>query len=250
MNKPIFLITDFGDGHYVGQMKSVILSINKEAKIIDFTHQIEPQNIHQTGFILGRSFEFFPEDSIIQIVVDPGVGSNRDIIVAKINNRWVLSPDNGILTELKHIIDEVYSVDLAKLNFNYSNTFHGRDIFSRISAQLSLNHFSYDYFLRKELEDLVEIDLKPKKEVNKMNGEVLYFDHYGNAVTNIPAGNYHRIEHSFFVFNEVSKTFSSVDIGDPVCYVGSFNTLELAIRNGSFKSILKDLTDTEVSALI
>jgi S-adenosylmethionine hydrolase len=98
-NKPIIaLLTDFGlrDG-YVASMKGVITTIFPHANIIDITHEISPQNIDEAAYILWSAYKNFPENTIFVSVVDPGVGSKRNIICAQSKKYTFLSPDNGLL---------------------------------------------------------------------------------------------------------------------------------------------------------
>ena len=69
----ITLTTDFGlKDPFVGIMKGVILSICPQATVIDLTHNITPQDIKETTFVLASAYRFFPKGSIHIVVVDPG----------------------------------------------------------------------------------------------------------------------------------------------------------------------------------
>ncbi|MDI6779192.1 MAG: SAM-dependent chlorinase/fluorinase [Bacteroidota bacterium] len=98
MGKTIALLTDFGlrDG-YVAAMKGIIYSIDAEIRIIDITHEIEPQNINEAAFILWNVYPYFPKKTVFVSVVDPGVGSKRNILCLEANNFYFLAPDNGLL---------------------------------------------------------------------------------------------------------------------------------------------------------
>ena len=82
--RPIVLLTDFGTKDaYVASMKGVILAIDRDALIVDLTHEVEPQNLIQAAMLLEVTYAYFPPDSIFVTVVDPGVGSSRRILAAK-----------------------------------------------------------------------------------------------------------------------------------------------------------------------
>ena len=103
---PIVLTTDFGSvDAYVGVMKGVILSINPQASIIDLSHQVQPQNLPQAAFLLGASHHYFPPESIHVVVVDPGVGTHRRILLLVTPTVRFLAPDNGVLSQvlLEHL---------------------------------------------------------------------------------------------------------------------------------------------------
>ena len=97
----ITLLTDFGtDDEYVGLMKGVILSINPSVTIVDLTHQINRQDIIQAAFTIHSGYRYFPEGTVHLIVVDPGVGTERALLVLNLENHFFIAPDNGVLTLL------------------------------------------------------------------------------------------------------------------------------------------------------
>src|ERR1700674_434729 len=78
----ITITTDFGhQGPFVGVMKGVILTRFPEARIVDLTHEIVVHWPAEAGFWLARAFEYFPPGTVHIAVVDPGVGTSRDIII-------------------------------------------------------------------------------------------------------------------------------------------------------------------------
>src|SRR4051812_1971557 len=96
---PIALLTDFGTRDYfVGAMKGVILGINRNAVIIDISHEIQPHDVREAAFTLAACFDDFPEDTIFVCVIDPGVGSARRAIAVEIHGRKLIGPDNGLFT--------------------------------------------------------------------------------------------------------------------------------------------------------
>lgn len=232
-------MTDFGEGHYVGQMKLVLNSLLERPNIIDLTHQIEPQNIKQAAFLLKKSISFIPEKSIVQVVVDPGVGSNREILLAKLVDKdaYLLAPDNGLISVFSENLEWVKVYNGNKIvNWEISNTFHGRDVFSPLTAQIILGN-SNKYFNNFSIEEIIKLNLSPKIFDGNIKGEILFFDNYGNAITNIEIGvgtiNFRDKK------LKINITFSDVEIGELVVYVGSMNTIEIAIRNSNFKKIFE-----------
>ena len=201
---PIVLTTDFGLADpYAGVMKGVILSINPAAILIDHTHLILPQNIRQGTFVLAASHRFFPADSIHVAVVDPGVGTSRMAVLLVAPNARFLAPDNGLLSGVLSEYLDAPPPDAERVplpanltaynltNSEYwlhpvSNTFHGRDIFAPVAAHLSLGVLTEH--LGEPIQDLSWLSTpKPTREGDSLVGEVVYTDHYGNLVTNIPA---------------------------------------------------------------
>ena len=95
----IALMSDFGTrDHYVAAMKGVIYQINPKATVVDITHDVPPHDRLHGAFVLRQTLPYFPEKTIFVAVVDPGVGSARHILAARYNDRFVICPDNGLLT--------------------------------------------------------------------------------------------------------------------------------------------------------
>src|SRR5581483_3742649 len=146
-NKPsgvITITTDFGhQGPFVGVMKGRILSRFPEARIIDLTHEIVVHWPAEAGFWLARSFEYFPTGTVHVAVVDPGVGTSRDIVAVSAQGHVFLAPDNGLLAPIVTRFPQatVVTFDSARLSqfglHRPSATFHGRDIFAPIAAELA-----------------------------------------------------------------------------------------------------------------
>ncbi|HNR44006.1 MAG TPA: SAM-dependent chlorinase/fluorinase [Methanofastidiosum sp.] len=181
----ISLTTDFDD-FYAGQIKGPIYKINPKAKIIDITHKIKRQSIYDAAFVISSSYSYFPKGTIHIVVVDPGVGSQRESIVLNCDGHTFVGPDNGIFSLLK---GEVFKINVNKLNqrlleygiTNYSNTFHGRDIFAPTAAFIDIG--DTDFLEKKD-----QITCLPfKKEISKDCAllTVLYVDSFGNIILNM-----------------------------------------------------------------
>ena len=84
MRSVITLTSDFGlcDG-YVASMKGAILGISPEASIVDISHEIKPQDIHQAAFVLATAVPHFPPKTIHVVVADPDVGTERPLLSSK-----------------------------------------------------------------------------------------------------------------------------------------------------------------------
>ena len=130
----IAILSDFNDSAYLGQMKGAILSRHWQARLVDLSHAIKPQNVREGAWVLEQSFAFFPKGTIFLCVVDPGVGGKRKAIAARTKNYLFVGPDNGLLyPSLKK--DGLKAV--VKLSTKgASQTFHGRDVFAKAAAEL------------------------------------------------------------------------------------------------------------------
>lgn len=186
----ITLTTDFGiDSPYVAAMKGVILSINPEVTIVDLTHAIHPQNIREGAVVLDDVARQFPDGTIHVAVVDPGVGTNRAILAAKIDRWTFIAPDNGLLSLITSEVEPEKIISLqneAYWRTPVSATFHGRDIMAPVAAHLSLgvniNEFGFlsDTFHQLDWPRAIA-------QKNRVDGIVREVDSFGNLITNISA---------------------------------------------------------------
>ena len=136
----ITLTTDFGlRDPFVGIMKGVILSICPSARLVDLTHEIEPQDVLGAGLALEAALPFFPDGTVHLAVVDPGVGSTRRPIALRARGQYLVGPDNGVLT-LALQGARWAAVALTAREYRLaevSRTFHGRDVFAPAAAYLA-----------------------------------------------------------------------------------------------------------------
>ena len=236
----ITLLTDFGllDG-YVGQLKAVIFEINPFVNIVDLTHDIEPYNLTQSAFLLSKTSERFPPDTIHVAVVDPGVGSTRRPLLAVTPKGSFVAPDNGILSA---VLSEQSgrSTVFQISNQTYwrhpvSSTFHGRDIFGPVAAHLSLGLDPEK--VGEEVSDPICHPVnKPIWADGKLQGEIVHIDRFGNLITNIDRElvNY-RSSLSVFIKNKVITDLVAnySQSAGLMALPGSFDTLEIALNHGS-----------------
>jgi S-adenosyl-L-methionine hydrolase (adenosine-forming) len=246
MAKPplIAILTDFGtDDPFVGVMKGVIASICPEARVIDLTHAIRPQEIREGAFHLERSLNYFPEGTIFLCVVDPGVGTFRRPIGVEAGPFRFVAPDNGLLTPVFDLFPDARCHALADPAYHLpapSATFHGRDIFSPVAA-----HLAGGLPLEKTgpgipLYECVRIERSIPEQLDNgtgWRGEVVSIDRFGNIVTSLEAsllaggaawsvcaGNVRNLP--------VVGTYGDVQPGEPLAYAGSSGMIEIAVRNG------------------
>src|SRR5712692_9720043 len=186
----VALLTDFGlVDQYVGTMKGIIVSLAPHVNIVDISHSVSPQNIHEGAFLLWAAFRYFPRGTIFVAIVDPGVGTSRKIICAEGEGYIFLTPDNGLL---KFVLGEVHASKIVSVENKrlflpqVSQTFHGRDIFAPVCAHLA-NGVPLDK-LGKE----VVPETRPEyflifncSKDTRLKGSIVYTDHFGNIVTNI-----------------------------------------------------------------
>lgn len=185
----ITLLTDFGNQDaYIGIMKGVIAGINPFANIVDICHNIPPQDVFTGAYLLYTSYKYFPRKTIHVAVIDPGVGSRRDIVCVETEDYFFLAPDNGILSFVvqnekpKRIVRVTNSKYFLPLP---SNTFHGRDIFSPVAAHLSLGLKTQQLGVKINHLKQLYIPTPVLKKTGVIEGHIIYIDRFGNLITNI-----------------------------------------------------------------
>jgi S-adenosylmethionine hydrolase len=207
----ITLTTDFGltDG-YPAAMKGVILKINPKVKIIDISHTILPQNIEHGAFILSSVVDYYPRTTIHVGVVDPGVGTNRECLIFKCDGGLLLGPDNGLMVPAAEKLKIQSAHKLVNFEFcldNISSTFHGRDIFAPVAAQISKG--TPVDVLGEEIDEYVKLNLYDVTErSDRLVGRVLNIDNFGNIITNFPR---EVIEKRFNINEAILVTSGSID---------------------------------------
>lgn len=188
----ITLLTDFGEQDvFAGILRGVILSIAPEAQVVDLTHSIPPQDVRQGARALARAAPHFPPGTIHLAVVDPGVGTARRPLAARIGPQWFVGPDNGLATLLVRKARrsgqkcEFVLLDRAEYWLSIvSHVFHGRDVFAPVAAHLARGVPLAQ--LGSPLTDPVLLPFAdPQATAAGLRGEVTTIDHFGNVLTNI-----------------------------------------------------------------
>jgi len=188
MSNIIALLTDFGlEDTYVGVMKAVMMNICPDARIVDITHAIQPQNVREAAFALMNSYRYFPTGTTFCVVVDPGVGSTRLPVAVKTADYQFIAPNNGVLSYALATVQSDYQAVILE-NPQYqqlpvSQTFHGRDIFSPAAAYIAHNRET----LTAMGKQLTSIFTFPAPQLTyakqRLVGEVMHIDHFGNIIT-------------------------------------------------------------------
>ncbi len=206
----VAFLTDFGlrDG-YVGVMKGVVLGIAPQAQLIDITHDISPQDIAAGAWVLGTSYHYFPLGTVYTCVVDPGVGSARRPIAVRAGDWFFVGPDNGLLSYVlmeQTIYEAVVLSSPAYHLPQVSATFQGRDLFAPAAAHLARGVALRDLGVLIDPSSLRLLDLKyASRQEGRIEGHIVYIDHFGNLITNIPAS----MVPDLFSCAAIQLTFSS-----------------------------------------
>jgi S-adenosylmethionine hydrolase len=263
--QPIALLTDFGTRDpYVGVMKGVIQSIAPGVPLIDLSHAVLPQNVRQAAFMLMTTFDYFPAGTVFLVVVDPGVGSSRQALIVETDRYTFIAPDNGVLSYVLRHTELKSAVLLENREFQLetvSTTFHGRDIFAPAAAYAAVGRRSAEF--GAAVPEIVQLS-DPRLQIvgDRILGEVIYADHFGNLITSIgrllwnndelqlrASFGDNTLEQRFDVrratvtirdrqVESIQRTYSDSPIGLPLALVGSSGFLEVAVNQGSAAAYL------------
>ncbi len=255
----ITLTTDFGWADYfVGAMKGIIYQIAPKSTVVDITHEIAPQNILAGAIVLREIWRAFPPGTIHVCVIDPSVGSNRNIILARYANQFFLVPDNGVITLIHRIYvpEEVYLVTNTSLFCQpVSNTFHGRDIFAPVAAHLAKGIKPSQVGPKTNTIKLIDIPQPIQKETGELIGQIIHIDNFGNLITNITADVLKQTVKSTGNINvyletkligPILRTFADVEENQAVAYIGSAGFLEIAANKSRADKMLDGRIGTAV----
>lgn len=255
----VTLLTDFGLSEpFVGVMKGVLCAAHPSVQVIDLTHGIAPGAVAAGAFWLERSFRYFPAGSVHCAVVDPGVGSARAAVVVAAERHFFVGPDNGLLAEvtLRAAHAETRAIDVRALGLTpASHTFHGRDVFAVVAGRLAARQLSFD-----ELGPRVHLQVPSPvpgvvSEGNAFIGTVLTSDRFGNLITSLRASEVLPAVGAGFQLQLAGRTlrslrtFADAAPGELLTLVGSFDAIEVAVREGSAAEVLGLLPGAPVKLL-
>jgi S-adenosylmethionine hydrolase len=235
----VTLTTDFGNGSsYVAAMKGALLAVNPDARLLDLTHDLPPQDLVATAYFLADALPYFPPGTIHVVVVDPGVGTDRYLLCVEWRGQHLLVPDNGCWTSL--IADEERRVVHRLVERRYwqpdvSPTFHGRDILAPVAGHLTLGVAPAD--LGPLVTNWQRLALpRPTETAECVRGEVVVVDRFGNLVSNVPVGAMTpgvRVAFAGRTSIPMVRTYGEAEPGTLVALIGSSGRLEVAVVNGS-----------------
>jgi len=244
-NPVVALLTDFGTrDYYVAALKAAILKISPSVQIVDISHDVPPQDVRWGAFQLFSVFRDFPKGTLFLAVVDPGVGTRRNILFAEAAGYRFIGPDNGLLSLVFAAEKPRKVLALTKLkDLNHvSKTFHGRDVMAPVAARIlkGENPLKFGNPLKKWV---VLPQLVIKKIGAKWSGEIIAIDHFGNLVTSFKAGEvtplakgsrlWFDLGRNRGTIRGLAKSYSESPEGGLLAIEGSHGFVEIAVRNGS-----------------
>lgn len=250
MRNPIItLLTDFGGGDgYVAAMKGVLLDHVPHAVLVDAGHEIPAYDIQAAAWALGQYAFLYPPGTVHVVVVDPGVGTARAGVVAELDGRLFIAPDNGVLhwvrgaaeeVSLGRILDDVHRPGVK------SSTFHGRDVFAYVAGRLATRPYAV-----KEVTEAMDALTAPswadvRRDGDQVLGEVIHVDRFGNLITNIREVDLEQvgprplmIDAGRWSFGALHAAYGDVHPGQPLALIGSHGHVELAVHCGNARELI------------
>jgi S-adenosylmethionine hydrolase len=247
----VALLSDFGfESFYVGAMKAVISNAAPEAHIVDVTHEVRPYAIDEGSFILSSVFPFFPAGTIFLAVVDPGVGGNRNNLIFRIGDKYLIAPDNGLITDLSSVIgmDACWKIDDDRIkpyrvHPPIGSTFLGRDVFAPAAGALAAGVPPDEIGTSASL-DVEKINVPPVTAgKNRLEGYGRHIDRFGNVLTGITgdhlfdilgsnelAGIHARV--GGYEINCVRGCYVEEPQGQLMVVLNSWNLIEVSVSQG------------------
>lgn len=241
----VALLTDYGtQDAYAGILKGALLSVNPDARIVDLTHDIPPQDVREGARVLSAARPYFPAGTVFVAVVDPGVGTDRALLGVETDRHTFLAPDNGLLGFLDRTgkIRRIVRITESRYFLKpVSRTFHGRDILAPVAGHLSRGVDLGRFGPGIGRITVAEAIAPRVTTAGAVQGEVVSIDRFGNLITNIPGellsdrGGL-RITVGRRVVRALSRSYADAKKGELLALVGSTGHLEISVNQGSARS--------------
>ena len=231
MRPIVTLLTDFGtaDG-YVAEMKGVLLAGVPDASVVDVTHDVSPHDVEAGRLAVARYWRRFPPGTVHVAVVDPGVGSSRAALAVASDGRFLVGPDNGLLSPA--LLAQGARVVRLPVPAHAAPTFHGRDVFAPAAVTL-LSGTPLDALGPPHDAPIVRRTVEARRLPDgTIAGQVITVDRFGNAVTNLVV----RGSAEIVVGGQtlpLRRSYADVEPGAPLALTGSNGLVEIAVRDGS-----------------
>ncbi len=258
--KIVTLMTDFGEeGPYAASIKGVLLQGIPSAVIVDITHRVPTYDVLAGAFILAQAAPYFPADTVHLVVVDPGVGTDRNILVARCGRQTFICPDNGVLSMVVESARLEAIVSVRNPRFmplpGEAMTFQGRDIFAPLATYL-LNGLDI-HVLGPEPEVYKVLDIpRARDDESGIFGRVVFVDHFGNLITDIPGEMVRNRQWDLERLNvrcggidvgKIRGTYGFTKPGQKLALFNSMSLLEVAVNMGRACDVLNLGVGAEVS---
>lgn len=247
----VALLSDFGrESFYVGVMKAVIHNAAPDAQVVDVTHDVTPYAVDEAGFVLRTVFSFFPVGTIFVAVVDPGVGGQRNNLIFRIEDRCLIAPDNGLVTDLSaaHRLDGCWKIEEGRIapyrvHPGVGSTFLGRDVFAPAAGAIARGTPPEELGIPVDA-SVEKINVPPLViEKNRIEAYGRYIDRFGNVLTDITGDHLvgllgrsgfanGRVRIGTKVIEGVRRCYVDEPRGTLMAVLNSWNLVEISVSRG------------------
>ena len=240
----IVLFTDFGlSGPYTGQVEAVLQQSAPGIAVIRLFADAPAGRPKPSAYLLAAYATWFPAGTVFLCIVDPGVGSKRRAVIVEADGRLYVGPDNGLFELIQRRVTAPQVWEINWRPASLSASFHGRDLFAPIAAQLA----------RGEPATAMAHAAAPIRRPDWPDdlAEIVYIDHYGNAMTGLrgeAVPEAARLRAGGRVLAP-ARTFSAVPTGEAFWYVNSNGLVEIAVNNGRADNALGLSIGCEIAVL-
>jgi len=249
-SRAITFLTDFGyEDVFTGVCKAVIDRVDPEIRVIDLTHGISPGGIRSGALALAAAVHY-SAPAVHLAVVDPGVGTDRRALVLSAGEHFLVGPDNGLLVPAAERLggaEHAFEISESPARLIPTHrTFHGRDIFSPVAAELARGLPPEELGTEVDVTSLVRLDFpEPSLQEGLLVVHVLSIDHYGNLALNagpeLILGSFLKdgetvsveVDGQEVVEVPFGSAFGEVEAGQPILFPDSSGSLALAVNGGS-----------------
>lgn len=222
----LVLMTDFGPtGPYMGQMQAVLYREAPGVPVVTLFNDAPRCNPRASAYLLAAYATEFPSGTVFVAVVDPGVGTaTRRPIMLQADGRWFVGPDNGLFELVRRRAAACRCWEITWQPSCLSTSFHGRDLFAPVAARLA----------RGEMPSAESVECSRNDWPDEL-AEVIYVDHFGNAMTGLRAAAVSPGSLIAVAGQQLhhARTFGAVIPGAAFWYENANGLVELAVNQGS-----------------
>jgi S-adenosylmethionine hydrolase len=228
----IVLLTDFGvRDPYIGQMQAAICREAPYTDVINLFPELPAFAVQESAYLLASYQEYFPENTVFLCVVDPGVGSEREPVIIRAQDKWFVGPDNGLFDVIKMRTRLFQQWRIDYYPEHCSDSFHGRDIFAPVAAMLKRGEMPESTLMTPTLST---------RDWPEELQRIIYCDHYGNAMTGIRSSAVNDADRFEVSGKELGYARIFAEAGSqPFWYRNSNGLVEFALNQGSVVSHLQ-----------
>lgn len=181
----ISLSSDYGNKDpYRAIVLGVLADLAPQLRVVELSHEISPGNLPEAAFIIGHAYGAFPKGSV-HLILNQELGGSGQFLAMELNGHFFIAADNGILSLLQGA-KKAKAIHRIELTEQEGSFFPGRDFLAKAAVHLAQGGAMS--LLGKPVQS-IKASRAPQPQVDRerrrINGHIIYIDHYGNLITNI-----------------------------------------------------------------